>query len=123
MMQGESFREFQASWHKSQVHPAAADESVLNEPHFEEWERDILKRFFVGTRLKAIPARRKNLTVVVKWFAYRFDMDVTYSEKEVNEIIQRHYHDYAFFKKDLVGRGLMRREQGIYWRVAPSLIA
>ena len=123
MMHEQPFREFQMSWHKSQVHPAAADESILNEPHLEGWERQILKRFFVGTRLKAIPAKRKNLTVIVKWFAYRFEMDVTYSEKEVNEIIQRHYHDYAFFKKDLVGRGLMRRAQGMYWRVAPGLTA
>lgn len=120
MIHIEPFREFQVSWHKSQLHPAAADASILNEPHFEEWERDILKRFFVGTRLKTIPARRKNLNVIVKWFAYRFEMGVTYSEKEVNEIIQRHYDDYAFFKKDLVGRRLMRREEGRYWRVAPA---
>lgn len=120
MMHEEPFREFQMSWHKSQAHPAAADESVLNDSHFEEWERQILKRFFVGIHLKAIPAKRKNLTVIVKWFAYRFEMEATYSEKEVNEMIQRHYDDYAFFKKDLVGRGLMRREHGRYWRVAPA---
>ena len=121
MLHPEPFRALQAAWHASQeAYPVSADESILNEPHFEEWEREILKRFFAGTRLKVIPAKRKNLAVIVKWFAYRFEVEVVYSEKEVNKMIQRHYDDYAFFKKDLVGRGLMRREQGLYWRVAPG---
>jgi hypothetical protein len=108
-----------ASWYTSQGPSSLNNAADLDESAFEEWEREILRRFFVGMRLTTIPAGRKQLAVIVKWFAYRFETGVRYQEKEVNEIIQRHYHDYAFFKKDLVGRGFLRRDHGILWRNQP----
>ena len=112
-----SFRLLTASWHTSQELLSPNDEIRVDESIFEEWEREVIRRYFVGTRLTTIPAGRKNLEILVKWFAQLFEVDVYYHEREVNEIIQRHYHDYAFFKKDLVGRGYLRREHGIFRRV------
>ena len=111
----ESFRLLITSWYTSQERVSPGDEST-----FEAWEREIIRRFFAGTRLTTIPAGRKNLAIIVKWFAHLFEVDVCYQENEVNAIIQRHYYDYAFFKKDLVGRGFLRRDHGIFWRVIPS---
>ena len=116
----ESFRRLTTSWYTSQEPLDSGNEIACDESIFEEREREIIRRFFAGTRLTAIPAGRKNLEIIVKWFAQLFEVDVFYQEKEVNEIIQRHYHDYAFFKKDLVGRGFLRREHGILWRVVLS---
>ena len=116
----ESFRHLTTFWYTSQEPLAPGDDVAFDESIFEEWEREIIRRFFLGTRLTTIPAGRKNLEIIVKWFAHLFEAGVCYQEKEVNEIIQRHYHDYAFFKKDLVGRGFMRRDHGIFWRVVPS---
>jgi len=118
----ESFRLRASSWYISHEPVSSGDEVAVDESIFEEGEGEIIRRFFAGTRLITIPAGRKNLAIIVKWFAQLFEVDVSYQEKEVNEIIQRHYHDYAFFKKDLVGRGFLRRDHGIFWRVIPSSI-
>ena len=116
----ESLRHLTAFWYTSQEPLSPGDELAFDESIFDEWEREIIRRFFTGTRLTAIPAGRKNLEIIVRWFAHLFEADICYEEKEVNEIIQRHYHDYAFFKKDLVGRGFLRRDHGNFWRVIPS---
>jgi len=91
--------------------------SPLEETILEDEERRVLKSFFVGSRLTTIPAGRDNLALLVRWFARRFVVDRRYQEAEVNEIIEQYYHDAAFFRKDMVGRGFMRRENGVYWRV------
>jgi DNA-binding transcriptional ArsR family regulator len=116
----ESLRHLIAFWYTSQESLSPGVEIACDERIFNEWECEIIRRFFAGTRLTTIPAGRKNLEIIVKWFAHLFEVDVCYSEKEVNEIIQRHYHDYAFFKKDLVGRGFLRRDHDNFWRVVPS---
>jgi hypothetical protein len=46
-----------------------------------------------------------------------FKYDRKYTEKEVNETIQRYHNDYATFRRDFVDLGLMMRENGIYWRI------
>ena len=114
-----SFRLLTASWHTAQELLSPRNEIAVDESIFEEWEQEVVRRYFVGTRLTTIPAGRKNLEILVKWFAQLFELDAYYQEKEVNEIIQRHYHDYAFFKKDLVGRGYLQRDYGIFKRVIP----
>ncbi len=116
----ETFLMLKSSWYTAQTALQERDEIALDEGVFEEWERKIIRQFFMGTQLTAIPAGRKQLAVIVKWFAHLFEVGKSYQEKEVNELIQRHYYDYAFFKKDLVGRGFMRRENGLLWRVHSS---
>lgn len=116
----QAFCQLKTSWYTSQESLSTSEEMTFNERIFDAEEQEIIRRFFAGRRLRAIPAGRKNLAIIVKWFAYLFEVGVSYQEKEVNEIIQRHYHDYAFFKKDLVGRGFLRREHGIFLRVVPS---
>jgi len=91
--------------------------SPLEETILEDEERKVLKSFFTGSRLTTIPAGRDNLAILVQWFARRFIVDRRYQEAEVNEVIEQYYHDAAFFRKDMVGRGFMRRENGVYWRV------
>ena len=112
-----SFCLLKTSWHTSHAPLSTGDEIIVDESIFTVSEQEIIRRFFMGTRLRAIPAGRKQLEIVVRWFAQLFEVGVCYHEKEVNEIIQRHYYDYAFFKKDLVGRGFLRREHGIFLRV------
>jgi hypothetical protein len=114
-----SFRQLIASWHVAQEPAFSEEEIAIDERVFDATEQEILRRFFHSGRLTTIPAGRRQLEVVIKWFAQLFEVGTTYQEKEVNATIQRHYHDYAFFKKDLVGRGFLRREQGLFKRVIP----
>jgi len=95
--------------------------SLVDDVEGEAWERKVLKDFFEGTRLKEIPASRKKRSVVVRWFANQFEPGIFYREAQVNEIIQRHHPDSAFFRRELIGEKLMQRERGTYWRVSLEL--
>jgi hypothetical protein len=68
-------------------------------------------------RLDKVLASRKKRSVILKWFANRFEDGVLYKESEVNEIIQRHHSDAVFWRRELVGANLMQRENGFYWRM------
>ena len=91
--------------------------SLVDDIEGDEWESRVIRDLFNGTRLKAIPMNTKKRTVVLKWFANRFEYGMRYSEAEVNEIIKRHHPDWAYWRRELVGAGLLTREKGIYWRV------
>jgi biotin operon repressor len=83
----------------------------------DAWERKVLRDFFDGERLKEIPSSNKKRQVVLKWLAARFERERLYTEAEVNEVIKRHHHDWAYWRRELVGAGLMQREAGRYWRL------
>lgn len=83
---------------------------------FQPWETKVLSDFFEGERLKEIPASRKKRSVILRWLAEQFELDKQYPEKEVNNIILRHHQDFATLRRELIGAGLMSRENGVYWR-------
>ena len=86
----------------------------------EAWERKVLRDFFDGERLKEIPASRKKRAVVLKRLAYEFRHDVRYRETEVKEVLLRHHADPATLRRELVGAGLLERDQSVYWRPATT---
>jgi DNA-binding transcriptional ArsR family regulator len=82
----------------------------------EDWERDVLRNFFVGERLKEIPASPKKRQAVLKWLSSRFENGIRYPESEVNGILQRHHPDCAALRRYLVDEGFLDRYGGMYWR-------
>ena len=96
--------------------------SLVDNVEANAWERKVLKDFFEGTRLKEIPASPKKRQVILKWLAKQFEYGRTYTEAQVNEIIQRHHPDSASLRRELISdkTGLMRRENGLYWRMHPD---
>lgn len=93
---------------------------VLPEAHRDDWIGEIFRNFFEGDRLKSLPAQPKKADVIIVWFAERFQPGVYYSEKQVNEMIQRHYEDYATVRRSMIDMGLMTRENGVYWRTTQA---
>jgi len=87
----------------------------------DSWERKVLRTFLDGERLTRIPEQHKKRAVVLKWLVERFEVDRAYTELEVNAIIKRHHPDTATLRRELVAAKLMRRDNGIYCRVAPPL--
>ena len=81
------------------------------------WERKVLRDFFVGERLKEIPASRKKRLVVLRWLAGQFAPGMRYPEAEVNAILRRHHEDAATLRRELVSDAcrLLQRERGVYW--------
>src|SRR5699024_8869622 len=85
----------------------------------DERER-VLRNFFVGDRLKSIPAKRKQRVIVLQHLLSWFDPDRSYEEREVNDLLRAAHEDVATLRRELVDYGYMTRERGIY-TVARSL--
>lgn len=83
----------------------------------DRWQRKVLSDFFVGERLKEIPASRKKRLVILRFLADRFAWDRRYREAEVNETIACHHPDFATLRRELVMARFLAREGGYYWRI------
>lgn len=94
--------------------------AIAAEAGEDAWKRKVLRTFLEGERLTKIPDTRKKRQVILEWLAERFEVGVDYPEPRVNEIIKRHHPDTATLRRELVGARLLRRDAGIYWRVAPE---
>lgn len=94
--------------------------AIAAEAGEDAWKRKVLRTFLEGERLTKIPDTRKKRQVILEWLAERFDVGEDYPEARVNEIIKRHHPDTATLRRELVGARLLRRDAGIYWRVAPE---
>jgi hypothetical protein len=71
-------------------------------------------------RLKTIPSQRKKLEAILKHIVKNFEMDVTYTEKQVNEILSHFHDDITSLRRELIGLKLLAREAdgSAYWRGA-----
>jgi hypothetical protein len=69
-------------------------------------------------KLTHIPAQRKKRYAVLSWLVRKFEEDRKYTEKEINEVIQRYHWDSATLRREFIGYHMMEREKGIYWRVS-----
>lgn len=86
-----------------------------------EWEEKVLQTFLDGDRLRQIPARWKKREVILRWLIERFEPGVTYSEKDVNRILQEHHPDSATLRREFVVHGFMERTRSTYRRpLAPA---
>lgn len=92
--------------------------ALVGDIEYDAWERKVLDVFLEGDRITAIPTGYKKRLVILKWLVSHFEEDVQYSEKQVNEIIQRHNPDYCTFRREFIDNNLMERESGVYWRIA-----
>lgn len=79
-------------------------------------EVEVLSRFFVGSRLREIPAAAGKRAVVLERLVQEFEPGVRYEEQEVNRRLLVFHPDYAALRRYLVEQGLMTRADGVYWR-------
>jgi hypothetical protein len=83
----------------------------------DAWERKVLRTYLDSGRLNKIPDTRKKRDVVLRWLVTQFEEGRRYTEREVNEIIDRYHPDFATLRRELIGARLMEREGGSYWRI------
>ena len=95
--------------------------SWVSDVKSEAWEEKVLKNYLDGDRIKELPASRKKRLVILIWLGEKFESEVTYTERQVNEIIARHHPDYATLRRELIGYKLMEREKGLYERLPAKL--
>jgi predicted DNA-binding protein YlxM (UPF0122 family) len=94
--------------------------SLIEDFDSDVWSNRVLQNYTEGEepiqRLKEIPASRKKRLVIFKWLASKFEEQIQYPERIVNEIIKRYHPDCATLRRELIDYQLMQRENGLYWR-------
>lgn len=112
---------------RAALHTMARDSlAVESVRHFADdvdgdaWARKVLATFLQDGRLIEIPASRKKRLVILRRLADEFEVGRRYPEREVNSILARFHPDVATLRRELIADAheLMRRADGVYWRVA-----
>ena len=94
--------------------------AVVENVDLDAYDRKIVEDYSLPSgRLKTIPAQRKKLEAVLRYVVSVFEPGVRYTEKQVNEMLSHFHEDTATLRRELVGYGLLQREDGggRYWRV------
>jgi hypothetical protein len=83
----------------------------------EAFDRRVLSDFLTTDgRIKALPMQNKKLTVILRHILPNFEPGMKYPEKQVNELLRRYFDDPASLRRYLVDYGMLKRENGIYWK-------
>ena len=84
----------------------------------DAYDNKVLKDYIrCDGSLKTIPAQRKKLEAVLRHVVKSFKVKNRYSEKQVNKILSSFHEDTAALRRELIGYGLMQRENDEYWRI------
>lgn len=86
----------------------------------------LLKNLFpqgVEGPLRTFSLKEKHKLIVLQEISKRFQVDQTYHEKEVNQILKKVYHDFALLRRSLIEYGFFDRtpDGSQYWLKSNSL--
>ena len=93
--------------------------AVVQDVDLDAYDRQVVENYSTPDgRLKSIPSQRKKLEAILRYVVQAFELDVQYSEKQVNEKLSRFHDDVASLRRELIGFGLIDREIDgeVYWR-------
>lgn len=77
----------------------------------------VLRNFVRDHRLLSLPSGFRKIRIVVEHIAgLSFEPGVSYTEKEVDEVLKGWHADHASLRRYLIDHGVMTREDGRYWR-------
>jgi len=80
----------------------------------DDGTRDILRAFFDGPRLRALPVQRRKKELVLEEVLRRLPRRREYAEPELNRFIGVIHEDFCTIRRELVTGGWMERSAGIY---------
>lgn len=92
-----------------------SDEAGLQAQREQAYRQRVIDSFFEYGKLKSIPAQRKKERIILEEIAKAFEVGRVYTEREVNIIIADYHDDFCTLRRDMIGEGLMARENGSYW--------
>lgn len=73
--------------------------------------KTIQERYFKNGQLTVIPKKEKNKLEVLNELIQLFEMNKQYNEKEINELLQNVYPDFAILRRYLVDYKYLNRTQ------------
>lgn len=85
-------------------------------------EEQVLARYMprgLDGPMKGYPAKEKHRRILASAIAERFEYGRTYTEQEINVILEELHEDYALLRRALIDYGLLGREVdgSSYWRM------
>jgi biotin operon repressor len=76
--------------------------------------RAVLRAFFDGPRLRALPVQRKKKDLVLEEVLRRLPRRREYQEKELNRFIEVVFDDYCTIRREWIMGKYMTRDAGVY---------
>ena len=95
---------------------ADSSEAALQAQRDEAYRQKVLSSFLVYGKLKSIPTQKKKERIVLEELVKAFEYDRLYAEREVNILLADYHDDFCTLRRDMVGEGLLCRDQRGYWR-------
>lgn len=85
---------------------------------WSEKDKKVLRDYTFNEKLTQIPAKDAKWIIILRWIASKFEIDVRYTEREINAVILEIHPDYATIRRNMIAYGFMERERGgvYYWR-------
>lgn len=74
----------------------------------------VMQTYFQDGRVSRLPTQNKKRWIVYLEIIKLFSAGVTYTEKEINELIKQIHEDYCLVRRELVEEGVLQREDGMY---------
>jgi hypothetical protein len=107
---------------KQQLVPAHRTATMRDERYAiteQEYQETVLKYFKEGLDgpLDTFPTKEKRKIVVLRHLISRFATGKRYTEKEVNAVLQKDFHDFVTLRRYMIEYGFMDREPdgSAYW--------
>ena len=82
----------------------------------QAYRQKVLSTFFVEGKLVKIPVQLKKRMIVLEELANKFVPGQPYPEKQVNLILADYNDDFCTLRREMIGEGLLTRQDGIYLR-------
>ncbi|HTX18543.1 MAG TPA: DUF2087 domain-containing protein [Bacteroidota bacterium] len=96
-----------------------AEEFAQND-RIRRYRAKVLHTFMKNGKVTRIPAQYKKKRIILDEIVARFKPGVTYSERQVDDIIGEVCDDYVSIRRAFIDEGMMKRKEGIYQLVAPQ---
>ncbi len=82
----------------------------------DAYDRKVINEFITPEgRIKAFPVQRKKMDVLLTSVIKSFELEIRYTEKQVNEILKPYNEDFATLRRELIDAKFLARDHGEYW--------
>ncbi len=87
------------------------------EDKIESLRHKVIQSSIKNGRITHLPSQNKKRWIVYQEIIKLFECGRSYSEKEINELIQSMHEDYCLIRRELVDEGVLSRTDGVYQMV------
>lgn len=95
------------------------DPKILEQTkRLDKYRIGVIRAFIKQGRLTHLPVQKKKRMIILEEILSHFKAEKKYTEKEVNEIIQKIYSDFCTIRREFICEKMMARDQQIYWIIS-----